>query len=70
MLARLGNVIYWLSWIIGGALALFILYAASKTDKKNPYDLDFWGFLIVAVCIVLVGRAFQYVLGGGKSANG
>jgi hypothetical protein len=64
MIARLGNVIYWLSWILGGALASFILYAASTTDKRHPYDLDFWGFMVAAASIILVGRAIRYILGG------
>ena len=63
MLARLGNVIYWLSWMLGLAMTSFILYAASTTDKQHPYDLDFWGFMVAAAFIVLVGRAIQYVFG-------
>ena len=64
MAARLGQVLYVLGWLLGGALIAGGLYAYNMEggSKDGPAMLGFFG--IPGVIIVLFGYACRYVLAG------
>ena len=67
MLARLGNVIYWLGCILA---VLFCVVMFAIADFNLPNANVWLGVLIIAgyaFGIWLVGLAIRYILGGGKT---
>jgi len=65
MLARLGNVLYWLGCILAavlitGGIALWI--GEGQSSPNGYYILS--GFAVVALVVWLIGRACRYVLSG------
>jgi uncharacterized membrane protein len=64
MLARLGNVLYWLSCIVAGLIIAVYAYVT----YMEPYHPDQFGMGIFVVAIAfavwLVGRACRYILAG------
>jgi hypothetical protein len=65
MVARLGNVLYWLGCILAG---LFIVGGVAEWFGEARYRPDGYGiiigFAVVAFIIWLIGRACRYVLSG------
>ena len=62
MVARLGNVLYWLGCIIAGlsVLCLMLLIATPGQNAWYYAPLYFW----IGVGAWLIGRACRYVLSG------
>lgn len=63
MLARLGNVVYWLGCILAAAtVAFWVVLVHTTNDGRDAFGVAL--FAIVAVGFWLIGRAFRYVLSG------
>jgi hypothetical protein len=64
MLARLGQVIYWLSCGTSAAIIALLVWALAA-DGIGPGEGSFVAaFLAIAAFIWIIGRAARYVLGG------
>jgi hypothetical protein len=65
MLARLGNVLYWLGCIVAVAvLSLDVALWIGESDRRSSEIGLFVFVAVVAVAIWLIGRACRYVLSG------
>lgn len=66
MLERLGNVVYWLSCALAGALLVFCeLFGALSVSLDLASRLvAIFGGAIAAVGVWLTGRAARYILSG------
>jgi hypothetical protein len=65
MLARLGDVLYWLGCILAGltvAAGAFLWFAEGHARKDGIAVVA--GFLVFALILWLIGRACRYVLAG------
>jgi hypothetical protein len=63
MMARLGNVIYWIACGLA-AIAFVLIVASPATPEDRPYG---WiGAALITLVIWAIGRAIQYILGGGR----
>ena len=65
MLARLGNVLYWLGCIVAALLVIggFALWFSEGRYRPDGYNVLI-GFGVVAFVVWLIGRACRYVLAG------
>jgi hypothetical protein len=70
MLARLGNIIYWLGCIVA---ALVIAAGTAEWFSEAQYRTRGYGivigFAVAALIVWLIGRAFRYVLAGTAPRN-
>jgi hypothetical protein len=63
MLARLGDVLYWLACLLALGLIGFIVFAMSTTTRTDAWsELPIW--VGIAGLIWLAGRGVRYVLAG------
>ena len=63
VLARIGNVLYWLGCILATLMLAFSVLDWLSTDR--PIDhIEFLRFSLAALLIWLIGRACRYVLSG------
>ena len=71
VLSRLGDVLYWLSFILAAliaamsavALIIWVLSLIKGHSLSNPFWLGVLG-LVVAFLVWLIGRAVRYILSG------
>lgn len=63
MVARLGDVLYWLGCIIAGLFGILILISLIwGTGTTEPFGVILFG--VAAVIIWTIGRACRYVMAG------
>jgi hypothetical protein len=65
MLARLGDVLYWLGGILAAlTIAIGVRYWIDRGSQRPEGNFVLIGFFIAAGLIWLIGRACRYVLSG------
>ena len=64
VLARLGNLLYWLCTGVGVVGALGTVGAAISGETNNEWWQDVAAAAAIAVVFWGIGRAFRYVLAG------
>lgn len=63
MVARLGLVLYWTGWVLGGSL-MALAVGGTLFAGGNDSLVFLWFFGIPAVFVWLLGRAARFVLSG------